>query len=387
MVLKVDDHRLQKTLGFTSKAPRWGIAYKFETSQALTQVLGISIQIGRTGSATPVAQLEPVEILGTVVRRATLHNRDEITRLDVRVGDWVEIEKGGEIIPKVVSVLTERRSGQEVPFSFPTHCPSCADELQSSETEVAVRCTNPSCPAQRRARLEHFVGRGALDVEGIGETLIEQLVKEDLVKDLADLYTLTSSQLAALERMGEKSAAKVVEGLARARQPELSRFLFGLGIRHVGATAARLLAEHFGSLAALTMATGEKLAAIHGIGDEIAQSVVETFARRETRELLDKFLRLGVVPQSTEPIAEKPGVWTGRVFVITGTLSGWTRDEAAAEIRERGAKVVASVSKKTDFLIAGEKAGSKRAKAEKLHVRIVEEDEFRRALENPSTLL
>jgi len=386
MVLKVDDHGLQETLGFTSKAPRWGIAYKFETSQAVTQVLDISVQIGRTGNATPVANLEPVEILGTIVQRATLHNRDEIARLDVRVGDWVEIEKGGEIIPKVVKVLADRRGAKVKPYVFPTECPSCQTQLQSSEEEVAVRCVNPLCPAQLRGRLEHFVGRGALDIEGIGETLVQQLVEAKLVHDLADLYALTIPQLAGLERMGEKSATKVVEGLARTRTPELSRFLFGLGVRHVGATAARMLAAHFGKLEALLAATEEELGAIHGIGEEIAQSVVETFARTETRELLAKFLELGVEPEETEPTAPTPGAWDGRVFVITGTLSEWTRDEAAAEIRERGGNVTSSVSKKTDFLIAGEKAGSKRTKAEKLEVRIIEEEEFHRALQDPASL-
>ncbi len=382
MVVKVDRHDLQRELGFTSKAPRWGIAYKFETAEALTQVENISVQIGRTGNATPVAHLEPVELLGTVVKRATLHNQDEIDRLGVRIGDWVAIEKGGEIIPKVTRVLEDRRTGNEKAFRFPKKCPECSQPLTRVEGEVAVRCTNEFCPAQTKAHLLHFVGRGAMDIEGIGESLVEQLVGKGWVKDPADLFALEADRLVELERMGPKSAANVVAALKEKNQPALGRFLFALGIRHVGATAGQLLADHFGSLDALRAASTEELEAVDGIGPEIAGSVVLYFAREETAQLLARFEEQGVRPKAEAP--RKPaadGIFAGKVFVLTGTLARRTREEAGAAIKERGGKVTGSVSKKTDYVVAGEKAGSKLEKAQQLGIEVLTEEEFEARLD------
>jgi DNA ligase (NAD+) len=373
MVLKVDRFDLQARLGFTNKAPRWGIAYKYETVEAVTQVQAISVQIGRTGNATPVAHLEPIEILGTIVKRATLHNQDEIARLGLKVGDWVAVEKGGEIIPKVTRVLVERRTGNETDFVFPKSCPVCNEPLVQSEGEVAIRCVNEFCPAQTKGRILHFVGRGAMDVEGIGEMLVEQLVDRGLVRDPSDLFRLTKETLAGLERMGEKSAANVLAGLAERTHPPLARFLFALGIRHVGTGAARILARALGSLERLRETSEEELAKIHGIGPEIARSVRHYFERPETGALLNSFQKVGVWPQSEAPHEEERGPLAGKTFVLTGTLERWTREEAAAEIEARGGAVSSSVSKKTDYLVAGENAGSKLDKANKLGIPVLDE--------------
>ena len=378
MVLKLDRFDLQERLGFTSRAPRWGIAYKFETTEAVTRIEKIEVQIGRTGNATPVAHLAPVELLGTVVKRATLHNQDEIERLDVRVGDWVAIEKGGEIIPKVTRVLEERRTGRERRFVFPTSCPECGAELTRAEGEVAVRCGNEFCPAQTKARVLHFVTRGALDIEGIGEMLVDQLVERGWVRNPADLYSLTAEQLAGLDRMGEKSAGNVVRGIEASRRPSLDRFLFGLGIRHVGATAARVLARRFGSLETLRQATEEELVETPGIGPEIAGALRRYFSRRETETLLQTFADRGVVPGTAPPVlpSREPAEaapLAGRTFVLTGTLARRTRAEAAEAIRALGGKVASSVSRKTDYVVAGEAAGSKREKAESLGIPVIDE--------------
>lgn len=376
MVLKVDRFDLQERLGFTNKAPRWGIAYKYETVEAVTRVEAISVQIGRTGNATPVAHLEPIEILGTIVKRATLHNQDEIARLGLKVGDWVAVEKGGEVIPKVTRVLADRRTGTERDFVFPDTCPVCNEPLAQSEGEVAIRCVNEFCPAQTKGRILHFVGRGALDVEGVGEMLVEQLVDRGLVRDPSDLFRLSKETLAGLERMGEKSAANVLEGLAERAHPPLARFLFALGIRHVGTGAARVLAQALGGIDRIREASEEELAEIHGIGPEIARSVRHYFERPETRALLSAFEEVGVVPQSETPRKEVRGPLTGKTFVLTGTLERWTRDEAAAEIEARGGSVSSAVSKKTDYLVAGESAGSKLDKANKLGVTVLDEPGF-----------
>lgn len=381
MVLKVDRHDLRDKLGFTSKAPRWGIAYKFETEEAVTEVLAIDVQVGRTGSVTPVAHLAPVEILGTIVKRATLHNADEVERLDVRVGDWVAIEKGGEIIPKVTRVLTDRRTGRERRYRFPKNCPVCDGPLVREEGEVAIRCVNEFCPAQTKARILHFAGRGALDLDGVGEVLVEQLVDGGLVADPADLYRLDVETLAALERMGTKSARNIVEGLEARRQPPLDRFLFALGIRHVGTTAARLLAEHAGTLEAARNAALEDLVEISGIGEEIARSVVEYFGRPETDRLLKKFAAAGVAPAPYARVSAGDDRFAGRTFVITGTLERWSRQGASEAVTSRGGKVASSVSAKTDFLVAGAKPGSKLTKAQALGVPVLDEAAFEALLE------
>lgn len=380
MVIKVDRHDLRERLGSTSKAPRWGIAYKYETKEAITQVREITLQVGRTGAVTPVANLEPVELLGTIVRRATLHNADEIARLDVRAGDWVTLIKGGEIIPRIVGVLFERRRGDEPVFAFPATCPECGEPLVRDPEEVAIRCENEFCPARRKEQILHFVARGAMDIEGIGESLTDQLVDQGLAGDAAGLYALTEEALAGLERMGDLSAANLVRAIAGSRERPLHRFLFALGIRHVGANAARLLARAFGTLDRVREASVRELASVHGIGEATAVSLRHYFDRPETDDLLRRFAAAGVRPEAEEVPRTAP--LAGKTFVLTGTLDGWTREDARGEVERRGGRVSASVSRRTDFVVAGRDAGSKLAKAETLGVAILDEAAFRRLLEN-----
>jgi DNA ligase (NAD+) len=383
MVLKVDRLDWQERLGTTARAPRWGIAYKFETLDAVTRVTGISVQVGRTGSVTPVADLEPVELLGTVVRRATLHNADEVERLGIMIGDWVSIEKGGEIIPKVVRVEQEMRTAAETPFVFPTGCPVCGEELFREPGQVAIRCLNEFCPARRKGQILHFVHRGAMDVQGAGEALVDQLVDQGLVEDAADLYTLPVDSLAGLEHMGPKSAENLIRALQESRRRPLHRFLFGLGIRHVGATAARILARRFIALASLRRATPEDVGSVHGVGEVIAASVAAYFARPETAALLEKFRRAGVVPTDEEAgggEATPSPTLANKTFVLTGALNRWTRDEAKALIEGRGGSVTTSVSRKTSYVVAGEDPGSKLDKARELAVPVLDEAAFARLL-------
>jgi DNA ligase (NAD+) len=348
----------------------------------------ITVQVGRTGNVTPVANLEPVELLGTVVRRATLHNADEVARLDVRSGDWVVVAKGGEIIPKVVEVRPELRHGQEVPFVFPTSCPECAEPLTRAEDEVAIRCENEFCPARRKEQIRHFVSRGAMDVQGFGSALIDQLVDRGLVEDAAGLYGLRAEDFVELDRMGEKSAANLVRALSENRRRPLHRFLFGLGLRHVGATAARLLARSFRSLERLRAASAEELAEVPGIGEITAASVVRYFARPETSDLLERFRAHGVEPEDEAGLPEEnvlPDPVRGRTFVLTGALEAWTREEARAAIEAHGGKVTSSVSRKTDYLVAGHDAGSKLEQARKLGTTVLGEEELRALLARDRT--
>ncbi len=405
MVLKVDRLDLQDRLGATSKAPRWAIAYKFETKEAVTRIREIKVQVGRTGNVTPVAHLDPVELLGTVIKRATLHNADEIERLGVMIGDWVAVEKGGEIIPKVTRVLPEMRTGQERAFSFPDRCPVCREALVREEGEVAIHCPNEFCPAQRKERILHFASRGAMDIKGFGEAIVDQLVDGGLVEDAADLYGLSEDTLAGLERMGEKSARNLRESLDASRRPPLPRFLFALGIRHVGATAARILARACDGLQGIRGSGAGELAAIHGIGEVTAESMVRYFARAETERLLEKFRGHGVWPAESGSPAPRnarlepdgasesqtgtaggasarpsePSL-SGLVFVLTGTLSGFTREEARAVIEDRGGRVSASVSRKTTYVVAGDSPGSKIETARALGVTVLDEAGFRRLI-------
>lgn len=382
MVLKVDRLDWQRQLGRTAKAPRWSIAFKFETLEAVTKVEGISVQVGRIGNLTPVADLTPVEILGTVVRRATLHNADELERLGVLVGDWVAIEKGGEVIPKVVRVLTEKRDGTQRPFAFPDRCPVCHEELLREEGEVAIRCVNEFCPARRKGQILHFFRRGAMDVQGVGEALVDQLVDGGWAADAADLYGLPAETLSDLERMGRKSAENLVAALDESKERPLHRFLFALGVRHVGSTAARLIARRFLTLEQTREAEAEAIAAIHGIGEVTARSVAQYFSRAETAELLSRFHARGVhpAPETAPPAAaagsgpEPSSPLEGRTFVLTGTLSRWSREEAKSAIEEGGGKVVGSVSRKTDYVVAGDEPGSKLDKARELGVPVLDED-------------
>ncbi len=379
-VIKADRTAHQRTLGSTSKAPRWAMAYKYEPERADTKLLAITIQVGRTGVLTPVAELDPVTVSGSRVSRATLHNEEEIHRKDIRVGDTVTIEKAGEVIPAVVAVRKELRTGDEQPFFMPVDCPACGQPALREPGQVAVRCVNPACAAQLRRRLEHFASRGAMDIEGLGEAMVTQLVEADLVTGIASLYDLQLDPLVALERTGEKSATNLLAGLEASKQQPLWRLLFGLGILHVGATAARNLAEEFGTLDALAAATQADLERVNDIGTVMAKSVHDWFRTPEVEKLLaalrDRGLHFG---DATQP-KRSEGRFTGTTWVLTGALS-IPRDEAGELIRAQGGKVTSSVSKKTDYVVAGTEAGSKLEKAEKFGLTILDEPAFRDLLE------
>jgi DNA ligase (NAD+) len=378
LVIKVNNVRDAARLGSTSKSPRWGIAYKFGTTEAETTLRKIDLQVGRTGVVTPVALLEPVLLLGTEVKRATLHNQDEIDRKDIREGDRVVIEKGGEVIPKVVRVVPS--SGRRAPrFVMPSTCPVCGTALTRDPEQAAVRCENLYCPAQVRRRIQYYASRGALDIEGLGERTVDQLVDAKLVEDPADLYDLTVDELVDLDGMAEKSAGNLVRGIAASKDAPLDRLLTALGIRHVGNTVARLLAEHFRSLAALSEADEEALLEIQGIGPEIAASVVAFFKAREGRGLVKRLTERGVKGRAPERRAAAAGPFAGKTFVLTGTLA-MSREEAEELILRGGGRVTSSVSKKTDAVVVGEDAGSKLDKARSLGVPTWDEARFRAAL-------
>ncbi len=380
LVVKVDSLRERARLGFTAKSPRWGIAYKFGTHEAETTLKRIDLQVGRTGVVTPVAILEPVELLGTVVGRATLHNFDELERKDIREGDRVVIEKGGEVIPKVVRVVATagRRRGS---FPVPTKCPVCGEALVRDPEAAAVRCENLYCPAQVRRRIVYYASRGALDIEGVGEKTVDLLADAELIADPADLYDLTVKQLVPIERMGEKSAANLVAAIAKSKKAPLERLIGALGIRHVGASVARLLAEEFRSLDAIAEADAEALQRVAGIGPEIAASVAEFFRSKQGKGLVRRLDDRGVVgvppPRRVRPTE---GPFVGKTFVLTGAIS-MPRPDAARLIERAGGMVTSSVSKKTDVVIAGDDAGSKLTKAESLGITVWDDRRFRAALE------
>lgn len=375
-VLKVDILSQREQLGFTSKAPRWAMAYKYEPERARTRLREITIQVGRTGVLTPVAELDPVVVSGSKVSRATLHNEEEIHRKDIRIGDHVLIEKAGEVIPAVVAVLKENRDGSETPFVMPTHCPSCGGPVGREEGQVALRCGNPSCQAQLRRRLEHFASRGAMDIEGLGERMVGQLVEAGLVADLTAIYDLKAETLEALERVGEKSAANLLAGIAASRERPLWRLLFGLGILHVGATAARKLAERYRTLDAMAAATEEDLQTTEDVGAIMAASIRRWFENPKVIALLEKLRQAGLNFGEADPhAATGQGPLKGTIWVLTGTLSV-SRDEVAERIRQAGGTVSGSVSKKTTYLLAGEEAGSKLDKARKLGVQVLGEGDL-----------
>ena len=374
VVIKVDRHDQQERLGTTAKSPRSAMAYKFPAYQARTKLLDIQLQVGRTGAITPVAILEPVPLAGSTISRASLHNEDEIHRKDIRISDTVLIEKGGDVIPKVIAVDPKLRAADAVQYQFPEHCPSCSGPLTRDDDEVRIRCDNPACPAQLRRRLEHFSSRNAMDIEGLGPAVVEQLVAEGLVRDLGDLYHLELSELSNLERMGEKSAENLLTGLARSKERPFDRVLFALGIRHVGATVARTLARAFGSLSALQKADLETLEATPEIGPTIAHSLHTGLAAPELEPVLAKLIQAGLLFEMTD--AEQPATtsyFSGKSVVITGTLTNYSRDEVSALIEQLGGKTVSSVSAKTDLLVAGAKAGSKLNKAQNLGVEVLDE--------------
>lgn len=380
IVIKVDDVALQESLGTTAKSPRWAIAYKFPAEEVVTRLTGIELSVGRTGVVTPTAGLEPVRVAGTIVRRASLHNEDLIREKDIRIGDYVVVKKAGDIIPEVVNVIFDKRTGEEEEYRMPTHCPACESELVRLEEEVALRCINPTCPAQIREGLIHFVSRNAMNIDGLGERVITQLFDADYIRTFADLYALTKEQLLQLERFGEKSATNLIQAIENSKENSLERLLFGLGIRHVGAKAARTFAEHFETMDELVKATEEELKAINEIGEKMAQSAVTYFDNEDVLELLQQFKEYGVnMTYKGIKIADLQNVesyFAGKTVVLTGKLEVMGRSEAKKKIEALGGKVTGSVSKSTDLVVAGESAGSKLAQAEKHNVEVWNEERF-----------
>lgn len=377
IVIKVDDLRLREEMGTTAKSPRWAIAYKFAAEEAMTVMRDIELRVGRTGVITPTAILDPVQLAGTIVKRASLHNEDIIKGKGLLLGDHVIVKKAGDIIPEVVSVLTEQRTGDERSFTMPTDCPECTSQLVRLEGEVALRCVNPSCPAQIREGLIHFVSRGAMNIEGLGEKVVTQLFAHELIRNVVDLYRLDKSSLLALERLGEKSVNNLLQAIEESKQNSLERLLFGLGIRFVGMKGAKILAAHFETIDALAAATAEELEAIDEIGPKMAESVVTYFAKPEVQQIIDGLREVGVNLRYTGP--KKPSTshpLNGKTVVLTGTLHQLSRKEATARLEAFGATVTGSVSKKTDLLIAGEKAGSKLTKATELGIETWDEETF-----------
>jgi len=374
MVIKVNRFQQRDILGATGRAPRWCISYKFPAEQSETTVESIDVQVGKSGILTPVANLSPVQLSGTTVKRATLHNFDELKRLDVRQGDTVVIEKAGEIIPQVVEVKKKLRPARAVPFKIPGKCPNCGSAVAKDENGVYIRCLNPDCLGQLKERLRYFAGRGQMDIENLGEALIEQLVDTGLVRNFADLYKLQTDDLVALERMADKSAANVIEAIEKSKRQPLWRLIAALGIRHIGGQSARILAEHFGSLDVLMSAGEETLADIDQIGPTMAESVYDYFRDEKNRAVISKLLAAGVKPEKPKP--RRSSKLAGKTIVVTGTLKNFTRQQAEQTIRQAGGKLSSSVSKKTDFVLAGENPRSKLDKAKQLGVKVISEKQF-----------
>jgi DNA ligase (NAD+) len=379
IVVKVDSIRQQETLGAVAKSPRWAIAYKFPAQKVETRLKGITLQVGRVGTITPVAELEPTFVGGTTVSRATLHNEDYIKELDLRVGDTVVVEKGGDVIPKVSAVNAAKREKGSKPFVMPKECPVCGSRIYRPEGEAAYYCENSECPAQVRGRIEHFAHRGAMDIEGLGEAVIDLLVNEQLIHTLADIYFLKKNQIVPLERLGEKSAQNLIDAIDKSKQQPFHKVIFALGIRYVGAGVAKLLADSFGSIEKLQNAAQEELEHVEGIGPRIAESVVRFFKERHTKELVNKLQRAGVTLKS-EKKKSSAQPFAGKTFVLTGGLNSMARDEAKEKIEALGGKVTSSVSAKTDFVVVGTDAGSKLDKAVELGVKTVDEKEFQKML-------
>ncbi len=382
VVVKVNSTALQEEFGTTNKSPRWAIAYKYPARQATTQLHSIQVQVGRTGALTPVAYLEPVLLAGTVVSRASLHNEDEIKRLDVRLGDFVLIEKSGEIIPQVLQVVSTKRTGAEIPYEFPKNCPICATPVVRPEGEAVTRCPNYDCPARVKERILYFASRKAMDIEGLGKAVVEQFYETGLVRNVADIYSLTQEQIAALERKAEKSASNLIAQIEQSKQRELRRLIYGLDIGNVGERYAQILANHFRSLSNLAQATVSELDDIHEVGLTVALSVQEWFANKRNQNVVERLKTAGVkteLEEKPDSGADKAN-FSGKIFVLTGKLETMTRDEAANLIEECGGRVSSSVSKKTDFVLAGDDAGSKLDKANALGINVIDEQQFREML-------
>jgi DNA ligase (NAD+) len=376
-VVKVDRLAYQNELGIVSRAPRWAVAYKFPPLQATTRVLAIEVNVGRTGALTPVAKLEPVRVGGVTVSNASLHNQGEIERKDVRVGDTIVVQRAGDVIPQIVKVVRERRRKGARKFRFPERCPVCGSAVVRLEDEAVTRCPNLDCPAQLKNNLRHLAGRGALDIDGLGEKLIEQLVERGVVTRLSDVFRLGAAALEGLERMGEKSARNLAAALEKAKHTTLARFLIALGIRHVGETVAELLARHFGDLDALLEATAAEIEAVPGVGPIIAESVAAFFSNPRNRAEVKDLRELGLAWQKTAPAPPRgSGPLAGKIFVLTGTLEGMTRGEAKQRIEALGGKVTGTVSKKTSYVVAGAEPGSKLALARELGVTVLDQAAF-----------
>lgn len=379
LVVKVDREDHRKRLGAVSKSPRWAVAYKFPPEEELTRVEAIEVQVGRTGALTPVAHLAPVYVGGVTVARATLHNDDELRRKDVRVGDQVYVRRAGDVIPEIVKVVTTRRTGDERPFAFPTHCPICGAAVVREEGEAVHRCSGASCPAQLVGNLRHFATRPAMDIDGLGDKLCAALVASGKVRSYADLYRLDMKELSGLERMGDKSAQNLLDALARSKKTTLRRFLYALGIRHVGEATAKALAEHFRALPPLLAASQEDLQRVRDVGPEMAREIHAFFHEPQNQRLVTELLALGVEPAPPEQAAAS-SPFAGKTVVLTGGLSSMSRDAAKEEIERRGGRVSGSVSAKTDLVVAGEDAGSKLKKARELGVKVIDETAFRQLL-------
>ncbi|MFZ0538438.1 MAG: NAD-dependent DNA ligase LigA [Candidatus Sulfotelmatobacter sp.] len=382
IVLKVDRTALQDELGFTGKAPRWAIAYKYAARAGITKLEDIRVQVGRTGKLTPVAMLAPVQIGGTTVRNATLHNMDEIERLGVKIGDWVQVERGGDVIPKIAKVIDDKehpRPRDLKDFEMPKKCPVCGTDVVRTEGEVDYRCVNANCPAKLRETILHFASRGIMNIDGMGNALVNQLTERGLVKNVADIYKLTKADLLSLERMGDKSAQNILDEIENSKKLPLERVIYGLGIRMVGERTAQFLAEHFGSMEALQNAGLEELQNVNEVGPRIAESIVEFFGIAANRKLVERLREAGLTLSGQKK--QRGTKLAGKTFVLTGTLAHFTRDEAKRMIEDAGGKVTGSVSKKTDYVVAGADAGSKLDKAKELGVAVIDEKEMEKLFE------
>jgi DNA ligase (NAD+) len=380
MVIKVDSFALQERLGTKTRSPRWALAYKFAATQATTKILDIAVNVGRTGAVTPMAVMEPVEVGGVTVSRATLHNEDEVVRKDVRVGDTVLVQRAGDVIPEVVKVIMEARPPDTQPFKMPTHCPVCGTELVRPEGEKVTRCPNPDCFASRTRGIQHFAGKSAMDIDGLGEKIILKLVEVGLVKDVSDLYRLTEDDLIPLERFAEKSAQNIIKAIQASKRPALWRLINALGIRYVGEATAQLLAQHFHSLDELMQADLEELLHVGGVGKQVAASIREFFENEHNQALIERLREAGVQGEPVEPASASASPLAGKTFVFTGGLPHFSREEAKSQVTARGGKVSSSVSAKTDYVVAGADPGSKLAKARELGVTILDEAAFEELL-------
>ncbi len=381
-VMKVNSLALQESLGTIARSPRWALAFKFKPKQVTTKILGIIVHVGRTGALTPAAVLEPVRVGGVTVSSATLHNQDEINRKDVRIGDTVVVQRAGDVIPEVVQVILEKRTGKEQKFQLPDRCPVCGSEVDRPEGEAVARCTGIACPAKLKETIIHFASREAMNIEGLGEKIIEQLVDQGLVQDYADLYDLTAEKMLTLERMGEKLVGNILTSIEKSKKTSLPRLIYALGILHVGEHIAKLLAQNFSNLEEISQASFERLKSMKGIGEKIASSIVKFFAQKANQRVIQKLQERGLeYPIQSSHLRLKHRKWEGRTFIFTGALATMSREEAKTQVESLGGRVSSAVSKSTDFVVVGEAPGSKYEKAKSLGVKILSEDEFIRMIE------